>query len=131
MTNEITDRLGLPANSDDGWFDAEVATWSEPDGNRLHTIELSRLGQKVVDWITRGELSIPQAIFDEMEEMISAWFGTEKGRRARELSLYVLEGLDAEILQLRNSEQRKLATATIRNMMGDETRLNWVLVESE
>ena len=128
----VSDRLGRHANQDAGWFDQEVGYWSEPDGVRLYVFELSDLGRKIVDWISGGTLGIPQAVFNEMEEILASGFGTDRGIDERAFCLNLLEGLDAELQDRQESDGLLFlsVTAELLHMMGDETKTEWVQVRS-
>jgi hypothetical protein len=130
---EVSDRLGRHANADDGWFDADVKYWTGPDGVRLSTLELSDLGRQMVRWILGGEISIPRAIFEEMEAIVIDGMGTELGGLHRDYCLELLETLDAELMELHESDAEKFRAvkSLLPDLMGDETQLAWTQVRSE
>jgi hypothetical protein len=133
LATQVSDRLGRHANLDGMWFDAEVEYWRASDGNRLCTFELSDLGRKIVDWVIAGNLLIPQAIFDEMEQMLVDGFGTDEGSFARGFCMELLEGLDAE-LELRHDsdiDQFRNANRVLSRLMKDDTKMAWALVRSK
>ena len=120
------DRIGAPANEDNGWFDKLVDSLICDDGTRLTAIELSDLGQEMVRWTRAGRLSIITEVLAEMERAMLD--GDVEATTARDMALELLDGLQAELLEIReeDADGAKAAEATIRQAMGYETQQLWI-----
>ena len=72
-------------------------------------------------------MAIPEAVFTEMETILSDGFGTDRGSTERGFCISLLEGLESELgdLKKKSNDKYRDTDRTLRHLMGDETKLVW------
>ena len=125
------DRIGNPANQDSGWFDKKVEEERCDDGSRLLISELSDLGRQLVHWVRHSRLAIVKQVLSEMEEAMVD--GVVERTTARDMGHELLDGLQAELLDLRENDLAgaKAAEDSVRKEMGYEIKQLWIPMWSE
>jgi hypothetical protein len=123
---QFSDRVGQPGNVDGDRFDKIVDEWRLPDGSRIPALELTSIGEQLIQWIRRGHEDAVRATLHEMEEALLD--GAIPSDEARGFALEVLDGMQSPLLELYWTDhvQGVAADASLVAAMGNETRQLWL-----
>jgi hypothetical protein len=127
LGTRLSDRLGSYLDSDSHWFSQLVEFWRTSDGARLYAFELSDLGRKTVQLLTEGRSDEVEPVFNELEAAITGADSDVQG-----LCLEVIEGLDAELVDLREEDPLAFERnqSSLQVLLGPVTRQAWVGMRS-
>jgi hypothetical protein len=127
----LADRIGAPANADDGAFDKIKSDWSESDGSRITCLELGDLARMTIRWVHSVALSVPSEIFAIVEQILDEYRETPAADMVigAFISPCFFEALDVELREIADSlgegPAAEVANA-LERLMGSRSKAIWL-----